>query len=295
MNSKDFSFLGKKEFILLLLFLLALVFSQIALEDQRNLNDQKPFNKPFIILESSFFEDLGIFIPILTILFLFIHNRRKQEYSRLPPSKHILLFVLFFATVTILLIPENVENLLPEVNTTSTTTIPETLIVTSRSIVPPHGTEIITDRLIDSSFIFRVLFIIGFLLLPLFLLFLIQGRGKVREQINETEEMLTIEEQQKQFRMNTIIECYLQASNTLEERGADKSPSITPTEFIKDVTEKKLTEKKTIGGITELYEEARFSNHEITLDKVAKAKELSRGIISSWWEQEKNRIEEGKQ
>jgi len=287
--------LGKKEFILLLLFLLALVFSQIALEDQRNLNDQKPFNKPFIILESSFFEDLGIFIPILTILFLFIHNRRKQEYSRLPPSKHILLFVLFFATVTILLIPENVENLLPEVNTTSTTTIPETLIVTSRSIVPPHGTEIITDRLIDSSFIFRVLFIIGFLLLPLFLLFLIQGRGKVREQINETEEMLTIEEQQKQFRMNTIIECYLQASNTLEERGADKSPSITPTEFIKDVTEKKLTEKKTIGGITELYEEARFSNHEITLDKVAKAKELSRGIISSWWEQEKNRIEEGKQ
>ncbi|MHA1975126.1 MAG: DUF4129 domain-containing protein [Candidatus Hodarchaeales archaeon] len=290
-NAKDFSFLGKKEFILLFLFLLTMVFSQIALEHQQNPNQQKPF----LVIESSLLENLGILIPVFTVLFLFTHNRRNQDYSWLPPLTWILLFVLSFLALTLLPSPENFEQIFPEYNTTISTTIPETTTNITISLIPPPDTGSISDQLKGSHLFFgfiedfRVLFIIAFLVLPLFLLFVIQSRSKDDSRDQKIEETLSSEERQKQFKMKTILECYLQASETLEDRGADKSPSITPTEFIDDVTEKRLTEKKSIGGITELYEEARFSNHKITLDKVAKAKEISRGIIESWWEEERKR------
>ena len=78
MNSKDFGFLSRKETVVLCGCLLALAFSQIALEQQPAnffLGERNSEIQPFLILDYAIFEYLGLFLLIFTTIFLFFHNR----------------------------------------------------------------------------------------------------------------------------------------------------------------------------------------------------------------------------
>ncbi len=76
-----------------------------------------------------------------------------------------------------------------------------------------------------------------------------------------------------------IIECYYQASDHLEGKGADKSYHLTPFEFKDDVGEKKLISDDSFNELTNLFTEAKFSEHEISNITVHRAKEVSQHII----------------
>ena len=77
----------------------------------------------------------------------------------------------------------------------------------------------------------------------------------------------------------TILECYYQTSNRLEERGADDSPAFTPIEFLKDVIDKKLIPPQDIEELTQLFEEAKFSDNEMTNEQVKIAKKIAKSIV----------------
>ena len=77
----------------------------------------------------------------------------------------------------------------------------------------------------------------------------------------------------------TILECYYQTSNRLEERGADDSPAFTPIEFLKDEIDKKLIPPQDIEELTQIFEEAKFSENKMTNEQVKIAKKIAKSII----------------
>jgi len=77
------------------------------------------------------------------------------------------------------------------------------------------------------------------------------------------------------------LECYYEVSKTLEGRGANDSLSFTPPEFTDDVVSKKLCKNSFIDNMTDLFEEAKFSNHKMSEESVKKARELAQQIITS--------------
>jgi hypothetical protein len=97
----------------------------------------------------------------------------------------------------------------------------------------------------------------------------------------ETEEMVEKQEadHEKEYKAKTILECYYQASTSLEERGANDNMSFTPPEFTEDVRKKKLCPDSSIVNLSNLFEEAKFSNHHISETDVKNAKEFTQDII----------------
>ncbi len=84
---------------------------------------------------------------------------------------------------------------------------------------------------------------------------------------------------EKEYKVKTILECYYQASTSLEERGANDNISFTPPEFTEDVRKKKLCPDTSIINLSNLFEEAKFSSHHISETDVKNAKELAQEII----------------
>jgi hypothetical protein len=117
------------------------------------------------------------------------------------------------------------------------------------------------------------------LILFLPLIFLFHRRTYVNDKKVEDVTEEKEEPQKSKFEIRSILECYYQASNKLEERGADDAPTLTPSEFNIDVLNKKLSQPKTITQLTDLFEEARFSSHIITTKQVTQAKDLASDII----------------
>ncbi|HUT79910.1 MAG TPA: DUF4129 domain-containing protein [Candidatus Bathyarchaeia archaeon] len=77
-----------------------------------------------------------------------------------------------------------------------------------------------------------------------------------------------------------VIRAYHKTSYELIDRGAKSERSMTPGEFEQSAEEKfPITEEK-ISDLTDLYEEARFSEHEITPEDSQKAEEYYDSISS---------------
>ncbi len=285
MNTKDFDFLLRKEFLILCFLLLALTFTHISAGQQVGISRVEPFQK----LNISLFETLGIILPVFTLIFLFFQKRSERTVS-LPPSilyggvAMIICFVIVFFAIlgtSVLLQPEEESPVSDDINDTSTNT-PTTHqpMEPTQSPSPLDG-----SNLRDSSFFFqflmelRILIPIAALFLPLLLLMVIRQKSKLKETEAENNDIIPDDKQEKPYKMRTVLECYYQASTALEERGAESSPSFTPTEFTMDVIAKSLTSPPLIDNLTSLFEEVKFSTHEISDQQVDLAKFLSSKII----------------
>jgi len=62
---------------------------------------------------------------------------------------------------------------------------------------------------------------------------------------------------------DTIIHSYNQMTRLLEEKGAENDDSMTPREFEEEITKKIPNAENFVSNITFLFEEARYSPHEL--------------------------------
>jgi len=286
-DSKDFGFLYRKEFIILCLLLLGLSYAQIASEQQISVGTRTSGVDPIFILRNTVFEALGIFLPIFTAIYLFFQKRSEDEYTWIPPGKYLAVFMTLFILVLAIPVPSAPEDIIPDDNNdTVTITIPTTATSpNSKTILPDSTDNNNDDPSINSQFlgnflnIARNMFFLLVLFLPLLIIYLIQHRSKT-ETDNDTDiEDMDQTEREKAHQARTILECYYQTSNRLEERGADDSPAFTPIEFLKDVIDKKLIFPQDIVELTNIFEEAKFSDNEMTNEQVKIAKEIAQSII----------------
>lgn len=285
MNTEDFNFLFRKEILILCLLLLALAFAQISLGQLSGISGIEPF----LVMNISLFDTLGMILPVFTILFLYLSNRSSQDHSwylTFYMIGGIILITLFMAILGVFIQqPEEENPVLPDVNITSpiTTTIIQSIEPIQPPFQPVGSNPIGLSSLSQLLTEFRGLLFIVVLLLPLLILIAIQRQSRLKkEEINDesvdTDE-IPADNKEKHHRMRTILECYYQASTHLEEHGADSSSCFTPTEFSADVVEKELTPPPLINNLTDVFEEAKFSNHDISIQKVDLAKSFSSKII----------------
>ena len=286
MDSKDFGFLYRKEFIILCLVLLCISFAQIASEQQLSVGTRISGIDPIFILRNTAFEALGIFLPIFTAIYLFFQTRSSDDFSWVPPGKYLVIFTTLFILILAIPVPSTSEDIIPEDNNTGTITLPITATNPS-SITNPPDSALPTNNnpSINSQFLGNflnivrntILFLVVFL--PVLIIYLIQHRSKTETDNDKGIEYLDQTDREKAHLARTILECYYQTSTRLEERGADDSPTFTPIEFLKDVIDKKLIPPQDIEELTQLFEEAKFSDNEMTSEQVKIAKKIAKSII----------------
>ncbi|MFX1250541.1 MAG: DUF4129 domain-containing protein [Promethearchaeota archaeon] len=278
MNSKDFSFLYRKEILILGCFLLALTFVLIAIEQQSRLSSITPF----LILNLSLFDILGLFLPIITFIVLFFRIPPRRNFSRnflrSTFGVRILLllsFLFLFSLLIVFILPFPMAIPLgPPLPTPSTSEMPTTTPI-------PPTTPLFSSY---SDFLsvfgnFRAVFlIIVFFLMLLPLVIILIRRGKPKVAVVDISDGDGHESQKTQTARN-ILEYYYRASEVLEKEGADASPCLTPTEFTLDVYAKNLSPPPLIYDLTSLFEEVKFSTHDTSVQQVESAKSLATKII----------------
>jgi len=286
-DSKDFGFLYRKEFIILCFLLLGISFAQIASEQQLSAGTRISGVDPIFTLRNTVFEALGIFLPLFAAIYLLFQKKSKEEYSWVPPGKYLAVFTTLFILLLAIPIPSTSEDIAPE-NNTSTVTITTPLTTSNpTSIIDPQNPTQTNnvDPSINSQFLGNFLniarnsFLFLVLFLPLLILYLIHHRSKTEIDNGTDDAEIDQTDSEKAHLARTILECYYQTSNRLEERGADDSPAFTPIEFLKDVIDKKLIFSQDIEELTQIFEEAKFSNNEMTNEQVKTAKKIAKSII----------------
>lgn len=94
-----------------------------------------------------------------------------------------------------------------------------------------------------------------------------------------------LEENVEELRMNyqkgsnPILELYRKVCDFLIKEGVEDAPHLTAREFEENVYKILNFKPRSFRELTLLFEEARYSNHEISQDKVDLAKELVEDII----------------
>jgi heme/copper-type cytochrome/quinol oxidase subunit 2 len=286
-DSRDFGFLYRREFIILCLLLLGVSFAQIASEQQLSIGTRVSGISPIFILRNTVFEAIGIFLPLLAVIYLFFQKSSKETKGRTFPFKsYVIVFTTLFILILAIAAPSTLEEEeIPENNTiTITGPMPNTNPTSSGNppdvTFPSNEYPSINSQLFDNflnvatnALIFIVLF------LPLLIIFLIRYRSHTDSEDVIDDEETELTEVERTHLARSILECYYQASTKLEERGADKSPAFTPIEFLKDVIDKKLIPPKDIDELTQLFEEAKFSENEMTNEQLKNAKNIARSII----------------
>lgn len=303
MNTKDFDFVLHKEFLILCLLLLTVTFAQVSLGQMSGIIK----SKPFLVLNYTLFEVLGVILPVISGIYIYVNYRTKHNH---PWFLFILsIGVVFIATLLIAALlglsfqneeDRELDPVLPSENTTSLiSTSPYSTItgVSQQSTEPTQSIPPPVDLLDLSDFFqslqnFGIFFLIFLFLIPLLFMFMIRRRSEnVGIDSKDTEEVLT-DGQENQYKMRTVLECYYQASTSLEERGADSSLNFTPTEFSQDVVRKTITSPPFIENLTTVFEEVKFSNHDISDQQVNLAKSLATKIIFSSDSMHKNEVDE---
>jgi hypothetical protein len=284
LNSKDFGFLRRKETLVLSGCLLALAFSQIALEQHPSnffLGERNSEIQPFLILDHSIFEYLGLFLLVFTTIFLFFHNRSGSGdfwhvFGRQISIPLLMVLAQIFAFLIAALFVRFFIPVLPPAGQGAPAPPVTITIITPEQPVPRPNTSPF-DMLAD-LYKFRYHILIFILVVPLLILIWLQKSSSDDPGVGKDLESTILED--KPYGARTILECYYQASNTLEERGAERSTSLTPTEFRVDVVIKDLTSNSNINGITNLFEEAKFSDHQMSTKAVERAKTYTHEIIT---------------
>ncbi|MFW9904609.1 MAG: DUF4129 domain-containing protein [Candidatus Thorarchaeota archaeon] len=293
MKTKDFDFMLRKEFLILCLLMLTVTFAQVSIGKMSGTIK----SKPFFILNFTFFDALGVVLPVISGIYIYLNYRTKHDHPRV-------LFILSFGAVFIAVLTiasifgayflnerEQVEEPTIPSNNTSTSPISTTPYTATTELTKQttETTEVIPspENLGELNEIFQslqnlgIIFLILLFFIPLLLMIMIRRRSvEVEISLEETEDTLG-DRGPNQHKMRTVLECYYQASTALEERGADSSTSFTPTEFSQDVVNKTLTTPPTIENLTHVFEEVKFSNHSITDQQVNLAKNLASEIIFS--------------
>ena len=285
-DSRDFGFLYRKEFVILCLLLLGVSFAQIASEQQLSIGTRVSGISPIFILRNTVFEAIGIFLPILAVIYLFFQKASKETKRRtFPLMRYVIVFTTFFILMLAIAVPSTPEEETPENNTIIITgTMPNTNPTSSGNppdvTFPSNEYPSINSQLFGNllnvatnAFIFIILF------LPLLIIYLIRYRSHTDSEDVIDGEETELTEVERTHLARSILECYYQASTKLEERGADKSPAFTPIEFLKDVIDKKLIPPQDIDELTQLFEEAKFSENEMTNEQLKIAKNIARSII----------------
>ncbi|MHA2224994.1 MAG: hypothetical protein ACXAC8_07305 [Candidatus Hodarchaeales archaeon] len=282
MIKKDFEFLRRKEFLILFCFLLLISFFQMALEQQI----RSGLIHSYSTLNLSLFESLGLFLPLFVMFFLAYSELSRKDYSMLPPLRWWVFFFSILLFILLVPLPKALEEEFNEnfLNNTTSTTIPETssltTIITDTSSPPLIGSSVQETNLFEVLLLdLRSVFIFGMLFIPFLVLLIITRRKNHANITAKKSDIIDEEYDDSRYKARTIIECYYQASNSLEERGANDSPSLTPKEFTKDVNEKNLCRFQLIKDLSNLYEEAKFSTHELSTQQIVTAKSLASEII----------------
>ncbi|MHA2053289.1 MAG: DUF4129 domain-containing protein [Candidatus Hodarchaeales archaeon] len=289
MNTRDFGFLYRKETIILCLLLVSINFAQIASERQISTGTRLSEIEPIFVLENPFFETLGIFLPWLVAVYLFMQKRTKGDYSWVPPTKYLVTFSIILITFMAIPLPDPLNDSFLSNNTSVTITGPIMDTTTSLNTDPnnPTSTSTSTTPSVDVSFlgsfleITRTAFLFLVVFLPLIIIYLQQRRSKNIQEEQGDDESDLLDQDEKTYSARTILECYYQASNRLEEMGADDSESITPSEFSDDVIDKEIMISKDMENLTSIFEEAKFSDHEMTNEQVEIVKKIASDVIIS--------------
>lgn len=279
----DFTFLRRKDLFILSGCLFALALFQIALEQQTTLlspQARKSEIQPFLILNHSIFEYLGLLLPIFTILYLFMHKRAGMEYLhqlRKWIATTLLIFTAFAILIIILMLHIYIP--MPPVQ------LGEIITTAPTPVTPVSPSSPVTYQLDILEFLvkYRNFFLLVILILPLMVLIWLQRSSPDFSLDKQELQEIFPGDKQDQYKNRTILECYYQASYSLEGRGADSSESLTPTEFSIDVIAKNLSSISSIVGITNLFEKAKFSNHLMPAQDVERAKIYAYEIVSSDW------------
>lgn len=299
MSTKDFHFLLRKESFILCFLLFALTVTQISLGQLAGFSRIEPF----LTLNISFFEAIGVILPVLTGIYIYFNFRSKRtqsrRYSWFLPILLTGIIVASFMTISLFsafLQPEE-EPVSPIINNTSSSTTPITYqttypITTETKSTHTQSPPVIPEQL-DFSSLFQFLiesrdfFLISLLLLPLLFVIIFKRKSKQTADL-ATSAVSPDDKQEKEYRLKSVLECYYQASTTLEERGANNSSSFTPTEFTSDVVTKSLTSPPLIEKLTNVYEEVKFSTHDISNQQVDLAKSLTSEILGLSSDSKKN-------
>jgi len=92
------------------------------------------------------------------------------------------------------------------------------------------------------------------------------------------EELIKFESNYKPF-SNPILELYKRVCEFLEKRGVENAPHLTAREFAEEVFRILGFESRKFYELTKLFEEARYSSHKITEEKVEFTRNLIKEII----------------
>lgn len=289
MNTRDFGFLYRKDIIVLSLLLVSISFAQIAAEQQLTTGIRASRVEPIFVLENPIFETAGIILPLFVAIYLFLQKKSKEDYSWLPPKKYWVTFSFLLLVVMAFPLPAPLEDQLPTNGTTTAITgIPGNTITNTATDPNPQTTSTtLNNPSVDTFFlgsfleITRTAFVFLVVFLPLIIIFIIQRRSANNQEKKDNDEVDSSDQEEKTYSARTILECYYQASNKLEEMGADDSDAFTPTEFSDDVIEKKIITPKSIEDLTTIFEEAKFSDHEMTSEKVEIVKKIASSVVIS--------------
>ena len=231
---------------------------------------------------------LGLILPLISGAYIYISYRGKHNplVSLIVLSIGVIVVgtVIFAALLGVPFLNEEEVEEEPEspiiIPTSPITNIPITDITDelTQPIAPPIDLLSYSD-FIQSLEYLGIFFLIFLLFLPLLFMFVVKRRGEDDEIDLETGETDLQHEKEKHYQVRTVLECYYQASTALEERGADDSPNFTPTEFSQDVVIKDLTDPPLIEDLTEVFEEVKFSHHNVSDQQVDLAKSISKKII----------------
>ncbi len=303
-NTKDFDFVFRKEFLILCLLLLTVTFAQVSLGQMSGMIK----SEPFLILNFTLFEVLGVILPVFSGMYIYLNYRTKNNHP----------WFLFIVSVGVIVLATliiaalfgvsfrsaedegEVEPVLPSYNTTSIiTTTPYTIITTetqqttepTQLIAPPVNLLDLND-FFQSLQNFGIFFLIFLFFIPLLFMFIIRRWSEDMGIDSEDTKDVSKNRYENQYKMRTVLECYYQASTALEERGADSSLNFTPTEFSQDVVNKTLTSPPLIDDLTDVFEEVKFSDHTISDQQVNLAKSLASKIIFSSDSMDENEIDE---
>ncbi len=109
-----------------------------------------------------------------------------------------------------------------------------------------------------------------------------EEKEKIEEDLTSTVDRAITYLHKGQDVRSTIIDCYREMCRVLEQSGESNDEFMTPREFEKAVSENVPAMKEIISEITHLFEEARYSPHELTEEKREKAltylENLKRGL-----------------
>jgi hypothetical protein len=127
------------------------------------------------------------------------------------------------------------------------------------------------------AFVFVAIFVVSLLILIQGFRLALQNRGAAAgEEEQEVEVKQDVADVVQQAIKNlkvtegyheTILQCYQRMCKILSDAGIEPSPSETAREFAEDISLKLRVGSNAVQGLTFLFEEARYSAHQITEQK----------------------------